>query len=611
MNTLKLLTLATFVLLFSQCKTTAPTAPSAGGASVLEVTRTLDTVYGKFYELAQHNLSSSPGQVLQLTADWVTTQPNVKNVFFFDSAYLDIELKSGLRTTFMINRVGSDSLSLSRGGPHGSGGHLVQSGKTNHTITNKNVLIFSPFIDCIDNDLYKKGELDHLVNIFKNSGQDFKVTLLQCTECTISAVESFGNYGLVIIDTHGVPDGFLSGNDFHGLYDIETTEEQVKTSLNSQIPDGYNKIISGNFRFTRLEDLSNIAGWQTLLKRRTYDAVHYLIMVNSKFINSLPPMPNTIIVGNMCYSGWNNVGTIKSPFRGSVNIEEPIGTAFTNKQLISYYSYGYDNGESAPVDNNFSKRMEDSLVRELVVDGDSTGNAYLNPTGQEFTASQLTLPRAPEYPDLPFKHFGADDYSYQKCADTITDERDGQKYATVCIDKQTWMAENLRYDAPGKCYNDDPALCKKYGRLYDWNTAMQGAASTSASPSGVQGICPKGWHLPSRAECFVLFNYYGPSYKNAGAFKDIVLWIGDITGRTNKSGFSILPAGFYNVDPSFNAVGFQRLGYSSRFWTTDLQDIGTDITHYSTDIEFDSQSPAVAYFYAPKTTLQSCRCLKD
>jgi hypothetical protein len=39
-----------------------------------------------------------------------------------------------------------------------------------------------------------------------------------------------------------------------------------------------------------------------------------------------------------------------------------------------------------------------------------------------------------------------------------------------------------------------------YGVLYNWPAAMNGAASSSLNPSGVKGICPNGWHLPSDAE---------------------------------------------------------------------------------------------------------------
>lgn len=606
MKPLKLIALAALALLFSQCKTTAPTAPTSG-ASVLEVTRTLDTVYAKFYELAQSHLGSSPGQVLQLTADWIKMQPNVKNVFFFDSAYLDIELNSGLRTTFMINLIGPDSLSLYRGGgSHGSRGHLTPSTKSKNAIPNKNVLVFAPFNDCgADGDLYAKGELDQLVNIFKNSGQGFTVTLPQCDKCKTTTVESFGNYGLVIISTHGVPDGFLTGDIITGFHESESTDKQIKEILDYQMPDGYNKVVNGNFRFAVLENIGNVIGWQTFLKKIT--SLAYRIMVNSKFINSLPSMPNTIILGNMCYSGWNNVGITTLPQRGQVNVEQPIRMAFTSKQVISYYSYGYDNGESAVVDNDFAKRMEDSLLHELVIDGDSTGNAYLNPTGQEFTASQLTLPtKSPFSPDLPFKHFGADDYSYDNCVNVFTDNRDGIIYKAVCIGNQTWMAENLRYNAPGSyCYDNNTSNCDIYGRLYNWNTVMNGAAATNTNPSNVQGICPNGWHVPSDAEWIEMINVLGGTNVAGGKLKATTLWNQPNTGATNVSGFSALPAGFGLENPG---IAFTYIGDAA--YLCSVSELTPGI--YGSGFNLQRDGTAVASVaLREQTQYESCRCVKD
>ncbi|MDR0515573.1 MAG: hypothetical protein LBH25_00840 [Fibromonadaceae bacterium] len=84
---------------------------------------------------------------------------------------------------------------------------------------------------------------------------------------------------------------------------------------------------------------------------------------------------------------------------------------------------------------------------------------------------------------------------------TFTDARDKKEYKTVKIGKQIWMAENLNYAAEGSvCYDKDQANCEKYGRLYNWKTAMDGKAGSDKEPSGVQGVCPKGWHLPSNKE---------------------------------------------------------------------------------------------------------------
>jgi uncharacterized protein (TIGR02145 family) len=72
------------------------------------------------------------------------------------------------------------------------------------------------------------------------------------------------------------------------------------------------------------------------------------------------------------------------------------------------------------------------------------------------------------------------------------------------------MAENLNFAEDGSvCYNNDDYNCKVYGRLYDWNTAMNGESSSSADPSGVEGVCPVGWHLPSDAEWKKLIDYVG------------------------------------------------------------------------------------------------------
>jgi len=96
---------------------------------------------------------------------------------------------------------------------------------------------------------------------------------------------------------------------------------------------------------------------------------------------------------------------------------------------------------------------------------------------------------------------------------TVTDI-DGNVYNTVLIGSQCWMKDNLKAtrDATGNniiryCYENNPDYCNLYGGLYEWVVLMNGAASSNNNPSGVQGICPTGWHVPSDAEWTQLRDY--------------------------------------------------------------------------------------------------------
>ena len=216
---------------------------------------------------------------------------------------------------------------------------------------------------------------------------------------------------------------------------------------------------------------------------------------------------------------------------------------------------------------------------------------------------------------------------YDATAKTLKDLRDGQTYKTVVIGEQTWMAENLNYrylgptatlDSSSFCYGDDSANCTKYGRLYLWSAAMDSAGvikgntangcgnASKCTPSGnVHGVCPQGWHLPSRDEWEVLFTTVG-GWPTAGAkLKSTYGWndyYGDRGNGDDAFGFSALSAGHRDNDGDYGSEGYYAYFWSSTEYDGDgayymYTNFSKDSAYYQSDIE--------------KYEGFSVRCLKD
>jgi uncharacterized protein (TIGR02145 family) len=148
--------------------------------------------------------------------------------------------------------------------------------------------------------------------------------------------------------------------------------------------------------------------------------------------------------------------------------------------------------------------------------------------------------------------------------DTPVTDYDGNTYRTMKIGDQVWMIENLKsthYNDGTPIqyynYNDDEANALVYGRLYAWSALMNGALSSNTNPSNVQGVAPKGWHIPSKEEWLQLINYLGGENVAGGKLKEagIVHWVSPNTGATNESGFSALPAGIHDFTDVFQWKG--------------------------------------------------------
>lgn len=172
---------------------------------------------------------------------------------------------------------------------------------------------------------------------------------------------------------------------------------------------------------------------------------------------------------------------------------------------------------------------------------------------------------------------------------TLLKGRDGRGYKVVTIGRQTWMAENMADSIANSladsswCYGDSRDSCTKYGRLYSWSVANK--------------ICPKGWHLPTKAEWDTLVNSTGGA-KAGTALKSASGWLA--SAGTDSYGFSALPAG-ERFDEAFLGIPDE-----ADFWSASPRNAGTA---WRTNL---LSSSATLYFddYGTQNGF-SVRCLED
>ena len=215
--------------------------------------------------------------------------------------------------------------------------------------------------------------------------------------------------------------------------------------------------------------------------------------------------------------------------------------------------------------------------------------------------------------------------------DTLTDY-DGNVYHTVEIGQQCWMRENLRTThysdgteiLPGGATfsatvayryapNDNSSNVPLYGYLYNRAAVMRGAPTSNANPSGVQGICPDGWHVPSGAEWMQLIHYVRSQsqYWCNGDSSFIVQALASPTGYIYQSGSPFdSPYTIKGGNPNeYNATGFSALLAGNAL----ANNFGISALFHSTDptkafcMSKDAFSPTLQGFNAPI----SVRCLLD
>lgn len=154
---------------------------------------------------------------------------------------------------------------------------------------------------------------------------------------------------------------------------------------------------------------------------------------------------------------------------------------------------------------------------------------------------------------------------------------DGNKYKTVKIGDQIWMAENLRTT---KFSNGDPiqnlALNTQwentanpawsYQNNNELNNAIHGKLYNWYVANGSRNCCPNEWRIPSETDFNQLVNFLGGESIAGGKMKQTgnTNWFPPNSGATNESGFNGVPSAY-----RYDFGQFDDLGYGVGFWVRD------------------------------------------
>jgi uncharacterized protein (TIGR02145 family) len=160
--------------------------------------------------------------------------------------------------------------------------------------------------------------------------------------------------------------------------------------------------------------------------------------------------------------------------------------------------------------------------------------------------------------------------------------------STRLADGKEWTTENLNVTvAPSYCYDDVESNCRRYGRLYTWDSAQRACQSLG-----------DGWRLPTDHEWRQMAKRYGGVIEDsddqgAAAFKAL------ISGG---------PSGFHAVLGGNRLDGkYERIEAHGLYWTASESDPATAPFY-----NFGKNGQAVnRHLQGQKKMAISVRCLRD
>ena len=182
-------------------------------------------------------------------------------------------------------------------------------------------------------------------------------------------------------------------------------------------------------------------------------------------------------------------------------------------------------------------------------------------------------------------------------------------YPSIKIGDQWWMAKNMNYEPlryTNKidtlltvCYDNDLENCTKMGGLYSAYYA-----TLLDLDEGTQGICPNGWHIPTKSEWETLL-----ASLNSNSTTDDLMIGGSSDFNAQFSGYARQKfIKMVNGKPQYEWI-FTAMGSMTYFWSSTPL-IGSEaISHWTTTLI--RGNPQVSTGYSGNGNFYSVRCIKN
>ena len=184
--------------------------------------------------------------------------------------------------------------------------------------------MFIPFIDEFYYGHYP------FTDKFTDGKHSLEMTLVTGKDADLEVINTFSEYGLIILNTHGMRKGVYLLTKLDKLDEPTSpgqppiTEADLKTLLafSNNLP--LDKVASGEIELT-----------YTILKKAGSTAIEcfHAVLIKAQYFRGIPKLNEAVVFGNHCYSG------ITTGTSGDNMME-----AWKSLGAITYYGYAFSDG---------------------------------------------------------------------------------------------------------------------------------------------------------------------------------------------------------------------------------------------------------------------------